>query len=216
MSWILTASGRHFDYLDPRPEDIDILDIAQGLANECRYAGHTRCFYSVAQHAWLASRIVPREYAFEALLHDAAEAYVKDIPRPLKDLLPDYRDIEARVDIAIRARFGLPASMSDTVKQADLVLLATERRDLMPADGSPWSLLEGITPLARRITAMPPAKAQALFLKRWIELRGQRVADFDGYWHRISGGVRTDGLYRIDQMREIARLAFAAGAEEKL
>jgi len=80
MSWILTASGRHFNYLDPRPGDIDILDIAQGLANECRYTGQTRAFYSVAQHAWLASQIVPRICALEALLHDASEAYCKDIP----------------------------------------------------------------------------------------------------------------------------------------
>lgn len=170
MSWILTASGRHFDYLDPRGEDIDILDIAQGLANECRYAGHTRSFYSVAQHAWLASRIVPLEHALEALLHDATEAYCKDIPRPLKELLPDYRDIEDRVDSAIRVRFGLPPTMSATVKHADLIMLATERRDLMPADGTPWRLLDGIEPLPRRIIAMAPAKAAGHFLRRWIEL----------------------------------------------
>ena len=105
MSWILTASARHFDYLDPRPDDIYILDIAQGLANECRYAGQARHFYSVAQHAWLTSQIVDPEYALEALLHDASEAYCKDIPRPLKELLPDYREIEARVDGTIRATF---------------------------------------------------------------------------------------------------------------
>lgn len=178
MSWILTASGRHFDYLDPRPEDIDILDIAQGLANECRYAGHTRSFYSVAQHAWLASRIVPTEHALEALLHDAAEAFCKDIPRPLKALLPDYRDIETRVDGAIRARFDLPPAMSAAVKTADLVLLATERRDLMPFDATPWPIIDGIDPLARRIIAMSPAKAQSLFLRRWVEInfRHRRAA----------------------------------------
>lgn len=170
MSWILTATGRHFSYLDPRPEDINILDIAQGLACESRYNGHTRGFYSVAQHAWLASQIVPREHALEALLHDATEAYCKDIPRPLKELLPDYREIEARVDGTVRVSFGLPAAMSQAVKHADLVLLATERRDLMPEDCTPWPILDGIDPLGRKIIAMAPARAQAIFLKRYVEL----------------------------------------------
>lgn len=170
MSWILTARGKHFDYLDPRAEDIDILDIAQGLANECRFGGHTRAFYSVAQHAWLASHVVPAEHALEALLHDASEAYCKDIPLPLKLLLPDYRDIEARVDGAIRAAFGLPLQMTTVVKRADLILLATERRDLMPPDDTPWAILDGIEPLPRRIVAMQPSRAQAIFLKRYVEL----------------------------------------------
>lgn len=174
MTWILTARGKHFDYLDPRPEDIDILDIAQGLANECRFGGHTRAFYSVAQHAWLASHIVPAEHALEALLHDASEAWCKDIPLPLKLLLPDYRDIEARVDHMVRAVFGLPLAMSPAVKQADLILLATERRDLMPADDTPWPILDGIDPLPRKITAMQPSRAQAQFLKRYIELTTQQ------------------------------------------
>lgn len=170
MSWILTASGRHFSYLDPRPDDIHILDIAQALANESRYAGHTRAFYSVAQHAWLASQIVPRELALEALLHDATEAYCKDIPRPLKELLPDYKQIEDRVDGVIRYRFGLPVRMSADVHRADLIMLATERRDLMPADQTPWAILAGVEALPRKIIAMQPARAQAMFIKRYVEL----------------------------------------------
>ena len=170
MSWILTAGARHFNYLDPRPEGIHILDIAQGLASESRYNGHTRAPYFVAQHAWLASQIVPRELALEALLHDASEAYCKDLPRPLKELLPDYQAIEARVDGVIRAAFGLPMALSPAVKKADLILLATERRDLMPADETPWPILDGIEPLPRKITAFQPARAQALFVKRFVEL----------------------------------------------
>jgi hypothetical protein len=170
MTWILTASGRHFNYLDPRAEDIDILDIAQALANECRFAGHTRGFYSVAQHAWLTSQIVPAEHALEALLHDASEAWCKDIPTPLKHLLPNYRDIETRVDQTVRAAFGLPSAMHSTVKRADLILLATERRDLMPPDNTPWPILNGIEPLPRKIVTMQPTRAQAVFLKRYVEL----------------------------------------------
>lgn len=176
MSWILTASGKHFNYLDPRGEDIDIIDIAQALANEPRFGGHTRVFYPVAQHSWLASHIVPAPFALEALLHDGEEAYCKDIPQPLKLLLPDYREIASRVGGAVRARYGLPQQMSSEVHHADLVMLATERRDLMPPDPTPWAILDGIEPLPKRIIAMSPVKAQAVFLKRYIQLTENRRA----------------------------------------
>ena len=174
MSWILTATGRHLNFLDPRPEDIHILDIAQGLANECRYNGHTRGFYSVAQHSWLASTIVPRQYALEALLHDATEAYCKDLTHPLKQLLPGYQEIEARIAGVIGATFGIPAESSPPVKHADLILLATERRDLMPRDAAQWAILEGIEPLAMKIVPMNPGRAQTMFLRRYVELVEQR------------------------------------------
>lgn len=175
MTWILTNSGKHFDFADPQPDQIDILDIAQGLANECRYAGQCRVFYSVAQHSYLASQIVSQRNALEALLHDAAEAYCKDIPRPLKYMLPDYQAIEARVEGVIRERFKLPAQMTPEVKRADLILLATERRDLMPADDTPWPILEGIIPLERKIAATHAGRSQALFIKRWVELTREAI-----------------------------------------
>ncbi|TKI02119.1 HD family hydrolase, partial [Martelella alba] len=130
MTWITTFSGRHFDYADPDINSICITDIIHALSNECRYAGHCSQFYSVAQHSVLTSMIVPPAFALEALLHDAAEAYCKDIPAPLKRLLPDYHAVENRVDAVIRRRFGLPEAMSPEVKRADLIMLATERRDL--------------------------------------------------------------------------------------
>lgn len=170
MTWILTASGAHFDLVDPQPDMINLLDIAQGLANECRYAGQCRWFYSVAQHSTLASHIVAPELALEALLHDAAEAYIKDIPRPLKLLLPDYRAIEQRVDTVIRHAFGLPDRMSDTVKEADIIMLATERRDLMVEDNTEWEILRGVTPLDKRIRAQPPRIAESHFVRRLLEI----------------------------------------------
>ena len=175
MTWILTNSGKHFDFADPQPDQIDILDIAQGLANECRYAGQCRVFYSVAKHSFLASQIVNPRLALEALLNDAAEAYCKDIPRPLKYMLPDYQAIEERVESAIRERFKLPAQMSPEVKRADLILLATERRDLMPADDTPWPILEGIIPLERKIAAAHASRSQALFIKHWVELTREAI-----------------------------------------
>lgn len=170
MTWILTASGKHMDFTDPQPNQIDVLDIVQGLANECRYAGQCKAFYSVAQHSVLTSYIVPKAFALEALLHDATEAYCKDIPRPLKALLPDYQAIEQRVDAVIRARFGLPETPSFEVKKADLILLATERRDLMPHDATAWPSISGIIPLERRITAVPAGRAYAQFMRRFIEI----------------------------------------------
>ena len=170
MTWLLTASGTHFDLVDPQPDMVNILDIAQGLANECRYTGQCRWFYSVAQHATLASQIVPDELTLEALLHDAAEAYIKDIPRPLKLLLPDYREIERRVDTVIRHAFGLPDRMSDPVKEADTIMLATERRDLMVEDDTEWEILRGVTPLDKRIRAQPPRIAESAFVRRLLEI----------------------------------------------
>lgn len=175
MTWILTASGKHFDFADLQPEQIDIRDIAQALSNEARFNGHTNRFYSVAQHSVAVSRIVPPEDALEGLLHDATEAYMKDIPLPLKRMLPDYKRIEQRVDAVIRARFGLPALCSASIKHADLVMLATERRDLMPTDSSQWDVLRGIEPQPERLTANSPTDAMWLFWLRWKEITGERI-----------------------------------------
>lgn len=175
MTWILTASGKHFDLADPQPDQIDIRDIAQGLSNEARFNGHTHYFYSVAQHSVGVSLIVPPDNALEGLLHDATEAYMKDIPLPLKRMLPDYKRIEARVDAVIRDRFGLPAQCSAAVKRADLVMLATERRDLMPADPTEWDVLRDITPEPGRIKAHAAADAKWSFWMRWKDLTGERI-----------------------------------------
>lgn len=171
MSFIQTLSGKHFDYLNAQTDDVDIEDIATALSNICRFAGHLPEFYSVAQHSVLCSQIVPQEYAFEALMHDAAEAYCQDIPAPLKRLLPDYRRIETLVDDLIRSKFGLPLHQSDLVKYADLTMLATERRDLEIDDCTPWLILEGI-PASDLIQIVPlrPGQAYGLFMNRFNEL----------------------------------------------
>lgn len=175
MSFIQTLSGKHFDYLNAQTDDVDIEDIATALSNICRFAGHLPEFYSVAQHSVLCSQIVPQEYAFEALMHDAAQAYCQDIPAPLKRLLPDYRRIETLVDDLIRSKFGLPLHQSDLVKYADLTMLATERRDLEIDDGTYWPILEGI-PASDIIQINPlrPGQAYGLFMNRFNELSEAR------------------------------------------
>src|SRR5262245_8676820 len=103
---IMLASGRLFDFLDPHGSNFDINDIAHGLAHICRYAGQCRRFYSVAEHSVLVSDTV-EQFAYEALLHDAAEAFIGDLTRPFKQLLPEYRRIEPSVEDAIIERFGM-------------------------------------------------------------------------------------------------------------
>ncbi|MDH4764320.1 phosphohydrolase [Pseudomonas sp. CBMAI 2609] len=117
----------------------------------------------------MASHLVPSADALHALLHDAAEAYVGDMVSPLKDLLPGFKVIEARIWIAIAARFGIAQEMPASIKVADLVLMATERRDLLPP-GPPWPLLEGIQPLPNRIVPWPPAFARLAFKRRFKQL----------------------------------------------
>lgn len=175
MSYIQTLSGKHINYFDIHHEDIVIEDIATALSHICRFAGHLPEFYSVAQHSVLVSQLVPAEFALEALLHDAAEAYVQDIPAPLKRILPDYRRVEGYVDGVVREKFGLPAHQHPTVKYADLVMLGTERRDLNIDDGTVWPVLVGIPP-TDLFTVIPlrPVQAYGLFMARFNELMGIR------------------------------------------
>lgn len=173
---ILTSSATYFDFVTPHTSVINVEDIAQGLAKACRFAGQCRTpdrkvtFYSVAQHSVLVSKVVPPEYAFYALFHDATEAYMCDIAAPLKQLLPDYKIIEKRVELAIFSRLAIPYPLPPEIKRADLVLLATEQRDLMPDHDDDWALIANISPLEEKIVPLPPEEAYELFMNRYEEL----------------------------------------------
>lgn len=168
-SWILTQSRKQFDLLAPEPDMVVLDDIAHALANICRFAGYTQTHYSVGQHSVLASHLVPPADALHALLHDAAEAYVGDMVSPLKDLLPGFKVIEARIWMAIAARFEIAAQMPAGIKEADLVPMATERRDLLPP-GPPWPSLKGIQPLPNEIVPWAPAFTRLAFKRRFKQL----------------------------------------------
>ena len=154
------------------PGDIRIVDIAHALSMQCRFNGHTREFYSVAEHCVRASEIVTKADALWALLHDAHEAYTGDVPTPIKAaLMVKVNDIErwplsqleSNLQTRIEDRFALGSHLPDSVKHADQVMLVTESRDLLHGEVS----LPGITPLPERIQPWSQPLAKARFEARF-------------------------------------------------
>lgn len=177
MSWFVTHTGRRVDLERPDEAEIVIDDVAHALAHTCRFGGHVSRFYSVAEHSIAVSYIVPVEDALDGLLHDATEAYLGDVIRPLKALLPAYKLLEQRWADAIARQLGCSAVMPASVKDADRIMLATERRDVHPAAYEArgrWRFVEdelAVEPRTRPVDAYPPTYAKELFLLRWEQLR---------------------------------------------
>lgn len=172
--YIETATGKRF-FID-RPE-FDIQDITHALAHQCRYTGHTKQFYSVAEHSILVSRIVEDlglGNPFEGLMHDAAEAYLSDIASPWKVLLPDYKKLEARIETPLREWAGVPAVLSDGIKRADWLALFIEARHLLPSRAEQWTAPDGIKEQALdlhyEIRCYTPRFAMQQFAHRYVDL----------------------------------------------
>lgn len=169
--WMQTFTGIAFWPLDPRPEEIRPADIAHALSMLCRYGGHVSRFYSVAEHCVLMSHAVAPEFALWALLHDATEAYLVDVPRPIKRHLPDYCAIEDRLMAAICERFGLSLTEPAEVREADNRILLDERAELLRPPPRPWlPELEALQPLGVTVTGWTPHLANHLYIKRLTEL----------------------------------------------
>ncbi len=139
--WIQTAMGRKFWPMDPRPDEVHLDDIAHALALTCRFGGHCLRFYSVAEHSVLLARLCSPEAALWGLLHDASEAYLVDVPRPVKRYLPGYKETERSIEVAIAARFGLPSDMPGEVKALDNAMLGAEQLQVMAPPPETWAAM---------------------------------------------------------------------------
>lgn len=174
MSWILTNSARQFELMTPKSANITTTDLAHALAHICRFNGHCKHHYSVAQHSLLVASIVPEEHQLAALLHDAPEAYIGDMVRPLKQLksMSSFRVAEHVIWQAICARFDLDPKLPQCIKDADMIALATERRELMPDHPGKWDCLEGVEPLPQHLPRWTPEEARQNFHDKLLELLG--------------------------------------------
>jgi uncharacterized protein len=169
---ITTYSGIRFWPLQPNPADIRIEDIVHALSNQCRFGGHAREFYSVAEHSVRVSQLCRPEDALWGLLHDASEAYLSDVPAPLKELpaFEAYRAAERSLQGTIAVRFGLSTEQPRSVTEADRAVLGIEICDLLRPLGSPQP---GRPPHKTKLVIAnpwPPRIAKARFLTRFREL----------------------------------------------
>jgi uncharacterized protein len=165
-NWLQTASGRRYYPLDPRSEDVDIGDIAHALGMQCRFGGHVQRFYSVAEHCVHVASLVPLEHGMCGLLHDATEAYIVDVPRPVKVELTNYKQIENLSWLAICRRFGLSPNMPACVKHADEAMLLVEQRELMQTVATEMLGAVGEIDVSHvNIYGWSPEQAAAQFMK---------------------------------------------------
>lgn len=169
-----TYTGRFIHPARPVVDDIDIRDIAHALSLLCRFGGHAKCAYSVAQHSYLASKIVPPADALWALLHDASEAYMVDVPTPLKRLnaMSGYRALEAQMQWTIHQAFGLRGDPPESVKAADEALVLAEAAVLLVnGAGRDFDEIRArVAPADVRIIPVVAEQAERVFLRRFAEL----------------------------------------------
>lgn len=169
-----TYSGRPFYIFNPKKKDIFYQDIAHGLSLLCRYNGATRKFYSVAEHSINVSYAVPKEDALWGLLHDAAEAYIGDMVRPLKKHIPEFSRIEDDILKAVAEKYGLPEDIPKSVIEADTRILFDEREYLMQKRTSTsikWDIDKTeLRPLGIAISGYKPELVEKIFNSRLREL----------------------------------------------
>lgn len=211
--WNECYTGTRFYTFDPQPEDVKIADIGHSLGLQCRYNGNCRRFYSVAEHCCLLSDYVrPRGWhnlegpwpgkwigefkydALVALMHDAAEAYIGDLIRPVKHRMQQFKELEALIEAVVFPSLGLPAEIPAWMRELDSRILCDERAQVMLTDHNEWSTDE-LDPLGVRIRFWPPARAEFEFLRRFFELsagmdrgpaaaRARGMVDGGRFWWR--------------------------------
>jgi hypothetical protein len=174
--WIHTFREKKFHFADPRPEEIDILDIANALSKQCRFAGHTNEFYSVAEHSVYVSYMTLDP--LQGLLHDASEAYLVDMPSPIKKAMSQYGAVEDTIMNAIAKKFGFDWPKSEDTEDADRAMLIEEAKALL--NNPDWVNDPKYHPLKRKFGIPPmclaPNAARELFYKRFMQVRNRAVA----------------------------------------
>ena len=170
MSWIQTYTGKKFDLLNPDPASICIEDIARSLSHQNRYGGHGLAdYYSVAEHSLLLADWpeLPAKDRPWALLHDATEAYLVDVPKPVKNLLPEYKALEKKIQGVIAERFGLEPDIPQSVHVADCRILMDEMQQNMASPPQKWD--GNFLPLGVKLQFYTFDDAEELFLRRLKE-----------------------------------------------
>ncbi len=203
--WIRTFTGKRFFVLNPRPEDVCIEDIAHALSMLCRYTGHVQRFYSVAEHSlYVTGEVAARLHAAGragnvenqnilrwALLHDASEAYTGDLTRPLKHQaeLTLFREVEARIMLAIRTQFGLIGEEPALVREVDREIIGSEARQLKFGEG--LATVDPLPPMFPGLRAgkmgVGPAEAEEQFLIMWRHLERDKPWAQDLRWTARGG-----------------------------
>ncbi|QDV23458.1 HD domain-containing protein [Aureliella helgolandensis] len=169
-STIKVAAGHYVDLVNPDPATLDLETIAAALGKLCRFGGHTCQFYSVAEHSWMCCRLAnydecPEEVMRAVLLHDAAEAYLGDIVKPLKLLLPEYCRLEERMERAIMERFDVDlVGHADKIRAYDRQMLKVERNALLTEDNEPWADFDTIPDRNVDLAFYSPIQAASRFL----------------------------------------------------
>ena len=183
MGIFTTYTGRQVDLANPDPSSICIEDIGHSLAGQCRFYGHTRVHYSVAQHSVLVARLCPPELRLQGLLHDAPEAYIGDWSSPLKRTLSpaalaELRAIEARIADAISESLGVRLRHMSLVKHFDRMLLRVESENLIGGDVEelaelPAATFRDFTPWSARTAEL---RFLAMFERLTVRARRSRLA----------------------------------------
>jgi len=171
-SWIQTYTGRRFYPFSPSVYDVDIKDIAHALSNQCRYAGHCRRFYSVAEHSILMAEKAPMALKLPALLHDAGEAYLTDVPSPIKRFMPEFKRVEDEIEQVVYKRFGMAFPLSPEVKRLDVRIRKDEASQAMGGEAVLWDTdrADAAEPLGVALRFYSPAEAEAAFLALFYSL----------------------------------------------
>jgi hypothetical protein len=172
MGWIQTYRNHKLSVFAPDPKEIDIKDIAHVLSTNCRFGGHCRTHYSISNHSLYVASILPPELKLLGLLHDAAEAYVGDLPRPIKKMIPEFKNIENKVLEAISIALEVPDlnNLPKEVHEADNIALVAEAKALFEYDVDNWTDKYKLTP-TKKILSLTSEESEMEFLMTYRDLK---------------------------------------------